>query len=439
MLMDSSVHTGGTAYSNGYQHAEPDALRPLDHLSRQVLDSSVDSYVGMDSSGRVLEWNRAASQTFGWTRDEAVGRLMTELIVPLDWREWVQQDMRSYVETGESPVVGRVTAQVMCRKDGTEIPVELSVNAVGSGPGLTFHSFIRDMTELSEARAAQRGTEATFQAVFDNAPIGIAIVGLDGTFRKVNEALCRITGYPAHELTRMTFQDLTFPDDLDNDVNEATRLLRGEITSYQMDKRYYAKEGHIIWVHLSGSMVRDADGQPLNFIAHIEDVSARKRDEQLLHRQATRDPLTGVFNRARFEEELARHRSLASRHEYDDEAAIFMIDLDGLKRINDRYGHGAGDDYLKNVTETISHRLRLSDIFARIGGDEFAVLLPHTSAEQAQKLARTLVDLVRTNSVGTVSIGIAMIGPGQFDDALERADQAMYHAKQKGGGGFYGP
>lgn len=125
----------------------------------------------------------------------------------------------------------------------------------------------------------------------------------------------------------MTFQDLTFPDDLDNDVYEASRPLRGEITSYQMDKRYYAKEGHIIWVHLSGSMVRDADGQPLNFIAHIEDVSARKRDEQLLHRQATRDPLTGVFNRARFEEELARQRALASRHEYDEEAAIFMIDL----------------------------------------------------------------------------------------------------------------
>ena len=143
--------------------------------------------------------------------------------------------MRRYVETGESPLGGRTTAQVMCRKDGTELPVELSVNAVDSGIGLTFHAFIRDMTELSAARAAQHGTEATFEAVFDNAPIGIAVVGLDGTFQKVNQALCRITGYPEHELTRLTFQDLTFPDDLDKDVTEATRLLHGEITSYQMD------------------------------------------------------------------------------------------------------------------------------------------------------------------------------------------------------------
>lgn len=80
--MDSSAHAGGAADSNGCQHAEHDALQALEHLSREVLDSSVDSYAGMDSSGRVLEWNRAASQTFGWSREEAVGRLLTELIVP---------------------------------------------------------------------------------------------------------------------------------------------------------------------------------------------------------------------------------------------------------------------------------------------------------------------------------------------------------------------
>lgn len=78
----------------------------------------------------------------------------------------------------------------MVRKDGSELPVEVNVNAVGSGPELTFHAFIRDMTELSAARAAQSGSEATFQAVFDNAPIGIAVVGLNGAFQQVNQALC---------------------------------------------------------------------------------------------------------------------------------------------------------------------------------------------------------------------------------------------------------
>lgn len=437
--MDTPVRKGNAVECNGHQFAENASLRRLDHLSRQVLDSSADAYVGMDAGGHVLEWNRAAGEMFGWTREEAVGRLVTELILTTDRRDWALQDMRSYLETSQSEVVGQVVGEVMVRKDGSELPVEVSVNAVGSGPELTFHAFIRDMTELSAARAAQSGSEATFQAVFDNAPIGIAVVGLNGAFQQVNQALCRITGYPAHELTQLTFQDLTYPADLDNDLNEAARLLHGEISTYQMDKRYYAKDWRIIWVRLSGSMVRDADGQPRCFIAHVEDISVRKRDEELLRRQATRDSLTGLYNRARFEEELARQRALAQRHEYDDEAAVFMIDLDGLKRINDQYGHAAGDDYIKSVTDTISRRLRLSDVFARVGGDEFAVLLPRTSAQQAQKLAHTLVDLVRMNSVGTVSIGIAMIGPGQFDDALERADQAMYHAKKEGGGRAYGP
>lgn len=219
------------------------------------------------------------------------------------------------------------------------------------------------------------------------------------------------------------------------DLHEAGRLLQGDITSYQMDKRYYAKDGHLIWVHLSASMAHDAEGQPLNFIAHIEDISARKRDEQLLRRQATHDTLTDVFNRGRFEEELALYAALSGSEGYDGEAAVLMIDLDGLKRINDQHGHAAGDDYIKSVAHTIRRRLSLSDVFARIGGDEFAALLPHTTSNQAHKLARTLVDEVRVHSRGSVSIGVSMIRPGQSGgDALQRADQAMYRAKQQGAG-----
>lgn len=401
---------------------------------RAVLASSVDAYWGLDAGGHVLEWNVAAVRMFGWTREEALGRLLTELLVTPGQREWVSRDIRAYIRTGQSPVVGQISTFTLLHKDGTELSVELIVNAVGSGPELTFHAFARDMTTLAEARAAQYDREATFEAVFDNAPIGIALVSLDGTFQRVNQALCGITGYSSQELTDLRFQDITHPDDVDIDVNEATRLLQGEITTYQMDKRYYAKDGHLIWVHLSGSIVRNGDGQPLHFIAHIEDISARKRDEELLRRQATRDPLTGVFNRSRLDEELARYRELADRHDYEDEAAVLMIDVDGLKNVNDKDGHAAGDDYLKTVADAISRRLRLSDVFARIGGDEFAVLLPHTSADQAQKLARALAEIVKAKSPGSVCIGIAMLRPGQMDDPLQRADRAMYEAKRAGEG-----
>ncbi|WP_293244245.1 PAS domain S-box protein [Mycolicibacterium sp.] len=406
-----------------------------------VLDTSVDAYWELDADGHVLEWNRSAVQMFGWTREEAIGRLLTELLVTPDQREWVSRDMRDYIDAGQSPVVGHISRFTLLRKDGIEVPVELIVNAVGSGPELTFHAFARDVTALSEARAAQLGIEATFEAVFSNAPIGIALVGLNGSFELVNQTLCDITGYTAQELTQLTFQNITHPDDLNTDVHEATRLLNGEITSYQMDKRYYAKDGHIIWIHLSGSLVRDADGQPLHFIAHIEDISARKRDEELLRRQASSDPLTGVFNRSRFEEELSRYEELGRRHGYEDEAAVLMIDVDGLKQVNDQGGHAAGDLYLKSVAGAISRRLRLSDVFARIGGDEFVALLPHTSAAQAHKLAHTLAEMVKASTCGSVSIGIGIgvTAPGQLDGALQRADKAMYQAKQQGGGLICGP
>lgn len=408
-------------------------------LLRQVMDSSVDAYWALDASGRVLEWNTAAVRMFGWTREEAIGRLLTELVITPDQQEWVSQDIQSYVKSGQSPVVGQISAHNLRHKDGTSLPTEAIVSAIGSGQQLTFHVLVRDMTSIAEARVAQYGREATFEAVFANAPIGIAVVGLDGSFQRVNQALCDITGYQQHELTELTFQDITYPDDLDTDVVKATRLLHGEIRSYQMDKRYYAKDGHVIWVHLSGSIVRDATGHPLHFIAHIEDISARKRDEELLRRKATRDPLTGVLNHAQFEEELARYEALARRLGYEDEAAVFMIDLDGLKQVNDQGGHGAGDTYLKNVTQTIGRQLRLTDIFARVGGDEFAVLLPHTSAEQAQKMAQTLSEMVKGHTPGSVSIGIAMIASGQTKDALQRADGAMYQAKQQGRGRVAGP
>ncbi|KMO83371.1 sensor domain-containing diguanylate cyclase [Mycolicibacterium chubuense] len=287
--------------------------------------------------------------------------------------------------------------------------------------------------------AAPGGLDATFAAAFANAPIGMAVIGLDGSFQKVNREFCRIAGYEPEDLTRLTFQDITHPDDLDIDLAEASRLLAGEIASYQMDKRYYSRDGHVVWVRLSVFLVHDDSGEPQAFISHIEDISARRRDEELLRRQATLDTLTGVYNRNRFEEELRRYKVRASRHANVDEAAVFMIDLDGLKQVNDQHGHSAGDAYLRNVADIISRRLRLSDVLARIGGDEFAVLLPRTTLAQAQQMAQTLVERVEALSPGTICIGIAMLTPDAIDEALERADRAMYRAKRQGGSHWCGP
>jgi PAS domain S-box-containing protein len=130
--------------------------------------------------------------------------------------------------------------------------------------------------------------EQIFQSAFTDAPVGMAIVALDGHWLDVNPSLCEIVGYSKEELLQMTFQNITHPDDLSADLAFVHQLLEGEIRSYKMEKRYFHKNGHIIWVLLSGSMTRDAANQPLYFIAQITDISERKYAEEALRQSEAR-------------------------------------------------------------------------------------------------------------------------------------------------------
>jgi diguanylate cyclase (GGDEF)-like protein/PAS domain S-box-containing protein len=127
-----------------------------------------------------------------------------------------------------------------------------------------------------------RENEERFRKTFDFASIGMAIVALDGKWTQVNTALCTLLGYSAEELGRLTFQDITHPDDLQADLGNVAQLVRGDIGSYQMEKRYFHKDGHLVWVLLSVSLVRDADARPVHFVSQIQDITARKLAEQAL-------------------------------------------------------------------------------------------------------------------------------------------------------------
>lgn len=121
-----------------------------------------------------------------------------------------------------------------------------------------------------------------FESAFEFAAIGMALVAPDGRWLRVNRALCDLTGYSAAELMESSFQEITHPDDLNLDLENLDKLLRGEISTYQIEKRYFRKSGEIVWVVLTVSLVRDTAGEPLFFISQIKDISARKRAEQEL-------------------------------------------------------------------------------------------------------------------------------------------------------------
>jgi diguanylate cyclase (GGDEF)-like protein/PAS domain S-box-containing protein len=323
------------------------------------------------------------------------------------------------------------------------------------GEVLAGMGFTQDVTEGREAERQLRESEQRFRLALEHAPIGMAIVGLDGLFREVNPALCRLTGYPSAELRALTFQDITHPDDLDADLAQLAQLVVGEIDSYSMEKRYYSATGDLIWVLIAVSLVLADDGEPLYFVSQIQDITHRKQSEEalaeahalnaaVLERAATHDGLTDLPNRRLVEQRLSGLLTVSGRRAREHGVAVLFCDLDGFKSVNDVHGHDAGDSVLCAAAERLASCARAGDTVARLGGDEFVVLLTTRFGEDlravATAVARRVCDaLAQPFEVGgntqpiTVSVGIALselgLGAGEL---LCDADAAMYAAKGAG-------
>jgi len=129
-------------------------------------------------------------------------------------------------------------------------------------------------------------SDSLFQSAFEFAAIGMALVSLEGKWLRVNRSICKITGYSEAELLARTFQDITHPDDLEADLENVRKMLAGEIDTYQMEKRYFHKNGSIVWILLSVSLVRTKSGEPLFFISQIQDITRQKKSEEELAKAA---------------------------------------------------------------------------------------------------------------------------------------------------------
>jgi diguanylate cyclase (GGDEF)-like protein/PAS domain S-box-containing protein len=292
-----------------------------------------------------------------------------------------------------------------------------------------------------EARRVERGLREVrerFESAFNNAPIGMALIAMDGRWLQVNDALCRITGHTAKELKATTLRAMTHPDDVDLDAQSLEQLLAGDVPNYQVEKRYRHAWGHDVWVLVTTSIVRDEDRNPLHTLTQVQDISERKELARRLEYIVDHDFLTGLLNRRHFEQELAKETERAAR--YGAPGAVLLIDLDNFKGVNDTFGHRAGDDVLKGVAGLLRQRLRHTDVIARVGGDEFAVLLTQTDADQVQIVADEVVKaLGRETAVLadqsipiTASVGVAMFEGLTDVEILANADLAMYEAKETG-------
>ena len=326
--------------------------------------------------------------------------------------------------------------------DGHAVWVALSVALVrdDAGAPLYFVSQMEDVTERLEIESALRDAEERFRKVFEESPVGIVLTREDFRIVQANTAFRRLTGYSEEELVGQTLADLTHPDDLALGLGLADALFTGSIPSFQVEKRYLTKDGDVIWAALTAAVVRDESGMPLYGIGIVENVSERKRFEGQLQYFADHDPLTGLFNRRRFEEELDRQATYAAR--YRPGGAVLLMDLDNFKYVNDTLGHRVGDELIKGVADVMRGRLRASDVLARLGGDEFAVVLAEVGREEARETAEALRTAVAGYALqvdgrsvrATASVGVTLMDERDrpADQLIVESDLAMYAAKHAG-------
>jgi diguanylate cyclase (GGDEF)-like protein len=257
--------------------------------------------------------------------------------------------------------------------------------------------------------------------------------------------------YRIHGVSRDSFdlrsgevRKLVHPDDLER-YGDTVRAAVASQAPFSVQHRIIRPDGTLRTLLVRGAYLPDPDGGPGRLVGTTQDVTGRMGADERLWHLANHDPLTGLFNRRRFLEELGRELAVARRS--GSPGAVLMLDLDRFKDINDSLGHMAGDALLPHVAEALRTRLRATDTLARLGGDEFALVLPGCTVSDSREVAADLLRSLADASVQlagrerhiTASIGIAPFGPEAdlvADRLLVEADLAMYRAKARGGGEY---
>jgi diguanylate cyclase (GGDEF)-like protein/PAS domain S-box-containing protein len=295
---------------------------------------------------------------------------------------------------------------------------------------------------LARRVAAQRRdlaeAEEQFRLMFEHAPIGMATIAVDRRLRRVNRAFCELLGRRASELEGRPLAELTHPEDVGLDEEHFAACLRGELDRYHTEKRYRHARGEWIVGELSIALVRDEQGAPQHFVGQMVDRTRERALEADLRHAAHHDPLTGLANRRLLEERISKELDRTARE--GGVVGVLVVDLDGFKAINDRYGHDVGDVVLTVTSQRLVDASRSFDTVARIGGDEFLVCTALTEPEELPELAARIRRAVnqplqhRGEEIfvrGSVGAVVGRAGDSLVE-LMRGADARMYAAKHAG-------
>ena len=305
---------------------------------------------------------------------------------------------------------------------------------------VTLQGYIQDITRQREDELALRDAEARYRSIFENAIEGIFQTTPEGTYLAANPALARIYGYDSPEALIEALRDIEnqlYVDPGRRDEFISQMRAKGKVTGFESQVR--TRDGSIIWISENARAVLAADGSVRYYEGTVEDVTDRKSYERKIAHQATHDRLTGLPNRYLFQDRVEQAIRQARREK--TMVGLLFIDLDRLKWVNDTLGHAAGDEMIRIVAKRLRRCMRTVDTVARIGGDEFILLLPSLLAKEAIAIAkRRVLEATSANWSWqgrdlpmSCSVGDALYpDDGSDSETLIRiADQAMYATKQQ--------
>ena len=405
-------------------------LSELDEVQKElsslqgIVDVSRDAIIGVTPDGVIMSWNSGARGIYGYTIKEALGSPISMLF---DLRRGQEANaLFDKVSRGENV---QQHEMVHLKKGRTPIDVSLTICPIRDAKQITGASVVaRDITERKRAAGSLAQQAAAMKASMD----GMAIIDHTGICTYLNEAYAKVFGYTdPQRLIGASWEMFYFEDEL--------RRLKDEIMpsvwrdgSWRGEALGLGLNGNSVPLEISVSSV---DGGGL--VQVVRDITERKKAEETLRNSSLKDDLTGLYNRRGLLKHAAPYFDFASRQK--QALLLLFIDLDGMKRINDEYGHNEGDNALVATAKILNRSFRNSDIIARLGGDEFAIVVTDLNAKKEDAIARLTDNLRLYNSSEqcrhklSFSIGVAALEPQRmtcFEELLEQADQAMYEQKR---------
>jgi len=390
-------------------------------------------FYALDEKGNIIRWNKNEEKVTGYSGAELNNMRALNTIAEED-RDMVASKIGTVFSQGYSSVETLIQA-----KDGTKTRYLLTGARVDIGNKAYLIGMGIDITERTQTELALKQSEERYQALFDSSIELVYVLDFEGRFLDANRATLELIGYSREEISSLNVSSLFDPEDLTRVMEMLKEAGTPGLYKELMQFKLRRKDGSYINVEAQSSLIR-RDGKPYAIQGIARDITERKMFEKKLSEMATHDFLTGLPNRVLLNDRFTM--ALAQAHRNKHRLAIIAVDLDRFKSVNDTLGHQAGDDLLRAIATRLKESVRSSDTVARMGGDEFLLLMPelHVIGDATKiidKIAHAFkepftIQDSRLNMSASMGLAIYPDDGEDMEALMRKSDAAMYNIKRHG-------